>query len=134
MDEKSLKRLDQDSKAIQIRAAIENLVRLPFIPPDVKARINEELPQALPVLKDMVRQKLYELSEKLGTGVDKKVYVLKNGKTGPEFWIMKNMRAFDGDREMVFPLSNILDRIDKCDKIETLLAEILSMKIFSMEE
>lgn len=133
MDDKMMKKIEQDASAIQIRAGLENLTRLPFIPDDIKAKINEELPKALPVLKDMVKQKLYELSQKLGTGPDKKIYVMRNGKDGPEFWIMKNMRAFDGDREVVFPLKNILERIDKCDKIEVLLAEVLSMRLFSME-
>lgn len=134
MDEKTAKKIEQQSTAIQIRAGIENFTRLSFIPEDVRAQINEELPKALPVLKDFVKLKIYELSQSLGTGPSKKVYLLKNGKDGPEFTIWKNMRAFDGDKEVTFPLSKILERIDKCDKIETLLAEVLSMKIFSLED
>lgn len=134
MDDKMLKKMEQDSQAIQIRAGLESLKHLPFIPDDIKQKINEEFPKALPVIKDFIKLKLYELSQKLGAGADKKIYVLRNGKSGPEFWVMKNMRAFDGDREIIFPLQTILDRIEKCDKIETLLAEVLSFRILAPEE
>lgn len=134
MDDKALKRIEQASRAIQIRAGIENLTRLPFIPEDVRNQINEEMPKALPVIKDMLKLKLYELSEKLGTGDESKTYTLRNGKDGPTLTLWTGIVVTAGKREMIFPLQKIIERIDKCDKIETLLAEILTLKLFNPED
>lgn len=134
MDEKSLKKLEQNSQAIQIRAGFENLIRLPFIPADIREKINEELPNALPVIKDMVKMKLYELSEKLGTGDDSKTYTLRNGKEGPTLTLWEGLVVTAGKKEMTFPLQKIIERIDKCKDIGTLLAEFVTFKIFNPED
>ena len=133
MDTELQKKMERATQAIQIRAALENFTRLPFIPDDIKEKINKELPTVLPVMKDFVKMKLYELSQKLGSGDDRKVYMLKNSASGPTFSIWKNMVVSAGEKEMSFPLKNILDRIEKCDTIETLLAELLSFKLFDVE-
>lgn len=133
MEPELQKKMDRATQAIQIRAALENFTRLPFIPDDIKLKINQELPTVLPVMKDFVKMKLYELSEKLGVGENRKLYVLKNSAQGPTFYIWNNVRAFDADKQMSFPLQNILDRIEQCDTIETLLAELLSFKLFDVE-
>lgn len=139
-DEK--KRREQNSTAIKIRATLENLDELvdniPNLNPEMKKnivdKINEVKKDILPFVQDMVKSIFENISEKLGTGKDSKMWLLKNGKKGLQFWIMKNVTVINGELELDFPLQKIYDRIDKYAKPESLIGDTVSGKLFSLDD
>lgn len=125
------KRIEQSSMRIQIRTALETL---PFVPDEYKDKIRGGLKDFLPVIKDQIKSQLASQSERMGTGKDRKIYVMRNGAEGIEVWTMKNMRAFDGDKVSVFSFQKIVDRIDQYQRAESLIADVLTGRLFSQED
>jgi hypothetical protein len=140
-EEKKLREREQREGAMQIRAGIEGLKNLPFIPADIKERINKELPTYLPVIKEQVKEQLYKLSQRLGTGAGAKTYMLRNGAKGPAVTMWKDL-YLDPDevkkgrniREMNFPLEKIAERIDTYTSLESLIADVFTLRILNMED
>lgn len=132
--EERQKRIEQNSKRIQIRAMLQNIHKLPFITSEQGEKIKDGLKQFLPIIKDEVKSFFGNMSEKMGAGNDKKIYVLRNGKEGMEIWTMKNMRAFDGDKVSTFSFKRILDRIDKYQLAEALIADLITGRLFGEED
>ena len=138
------KRIEQNANAILIKGALENahnlpklLNMIPMLSPEVKERIessiNEFLPKVrefLPVIKDKLKTAIAEQSEKMGAGDGKIAYAFRNGAEGLEIWTLKNPR-FGGEKVSVFSFKKITDRIDKYQKIEPLIGDLLSGKLFS---
>lgn len=139
-DEK--KRREQNSTAIKIRATLENIDELisnvPNLSPEMRQNIADKIKEVkkdiLPFVQDAVKSIFSNLSEKLGTGKDQKMWLLKNGKNGLQFWIMKNVTVINGEKELDFPLQKIYDRIDKYAKPESLIADTVSGKLFSLQD
>ena len=127
-EERNRKREQRDS-AMQIRAAIEGLKNLPFIPADVKQKINEELPTFLPVIKEEVKAQLYKLSQSLNMGAEARTYTLSNRKNGPTVIKWKGLVVTEGIKEKVYPLDQIVKNIDTYTSIEALIADILTLRI-----
>ena len=142
MDDNKEQKREAHRSAIKIRAALENVDTLvssiPNLSPEMKKdmtdKINELKKELLPFVQDSVKSIFSSVSEKLGTGADKKMWVLKNGKDGLEFWILKNVTAIHADKVLDFKLQKIYDRIDKYDRPEALVADTLTARLFSLED
>lgn len=132
--EEQLKKLEKQSRDIQIKAMIENWKNIPGIPEDIKKSIEDNLPSFLPAIKEFVKARLHDMYQHLGTGQDKKIYLLQNGKQGPTLYIWKNMVVTAGEKQMAFPIEKLVEKIDKYDKIETLITDILTLNILNVEE
>jgi len=132
--EERQKKIEINSKAMQIRAALENIKNIPGVPDDIKEKVQGMMKDMLPFIKDELEAGIAKFSEKLGTKKNKKIYVIRNGADGPELWIMENMRAFDGDVIKKFSSKTIVDRIHKYGKPEALIADTLVGKLFGMED
>lgn len=128
------KRIEANSKRIQIRAVLENLHKVPMISPEMREKIQSGLRDFLPIIKDEIKAGIASMSERMGTGKERKIYVMRNGAEGLEVWTMNNMRAFDGDKVSVFSFKKIIDRIDKYQKAESLIADALTGRLFSDED
>lgn len=128
------KRIEENSRRIQIRAGIENLHKLPMLSEDAREKIKSGLKDFLPILKDEVKSQIANMSERMGIGADRKTYVMKNGKEGLEIWTMQNMRAFDGDIVSKFSFQRVIDRIDKYTNPASLIADALTGRLFGDEE
>lgn len=132
--EERQKRIANESKGIQVRAVLSNLDKIPFMTPEIKEKIQSGMKEFLPVIKDEIKSALASQSEKMGTGADRKIYVMRNGKDGIEVWTMQNMRAFDGDIVSKFSFSKIMNRIDQYQKAEELIADLVTGKLFSEQD
>lgn len=138
------KRIEQNANALLIKGALENvhnipklLDAIPMVSPEIKKKIgdsiNEFLPKVrefFPVIKDKINGAIAEQSEKMGAGDGRICYVFRNGEDGLEIWTLKNPK-FGGEKVSVFSFKKITDRLNKYQKVEPLIADLLSGKLFS---
>ena len=145
--ERSKEEKEQHRSAVKIRSLLENMDLLvnnipnlkPEMKEDIVKRLTEMKKEILPFVQDAVKSIFTGVSEKLGTGKDKKTWVVQNGKDGLEFLILKNVVSIDclngkEDIELKFPLKKIDDRIDKYEKPESLIADTVTGRLFSLTE
>lgn len=138
------KRIEQNANALLIRTSLENLDKLPNLLPMLKPEtrqkiqdaINEFLPKVrefFPVAKDEINSAVAKQSEKMGAGDGQIAYVFRNGETGLEIWTLRNPK-FGGEKVSVFSFKKITDRIAKYQKVEALIADLFTGKLFSEKD
>lgn len=138
------KRIEQNANALLIRTSLENLEKLPNLLPMLKPEtrqkiqdaINEFLPKVrefFPVAKDEINSAVAKQSEKMGAGDGQIAYVFRNGETGLEIWTLRNPK-FGGEKVGVFSFKKITDRINKYQKVEALIGDLFSGKLFSEKD
>lgn len=127
-------KMKADMNSLSIQAFIENAKRA--IPEQYKAQIDELLPKILPMLTEFAEKKLVELAEKLGTGEEKKFFVMHNIKGKPYIWVMpkSKMKAFDGETDKVYSVEDFLEKLKTYKTFEELLIDLLTLKIFSFPD
>lgn len=142
--EEKQKRIEQTANSLLIRTGLENLDKLPnlipMVSPEIRERIKgavgEFLPkirELLPVIKDEIKSAIATKSEEMGAGEGKLAYVFRNGETGLEIWTLRNPK-FGGEKVSVFSFKKITDRIDKYGKVEALIGDLLTGKLFSEKD
>lgn len=138
------KRIEQNANALLIRTSLENLEKLPNLLPMLKpetrekisSAINEFLPKVrefFPVAKDEINSAVAKQSEKMGAGDGQIAYVFRNGETGLEIWTLKNPK-FGGEKVSVFSFKKITDRINKYQKVEALIGDLFTGKLFAEKD
>lgn len=138
------KRIAQNANAILIRSSLENLHNLPQLLPmlspeirdKIESSINDFLPKIrdlFPMIKDQIKSAIAKQSEEMGVGEGKKAYVFRNGEKGLEIWTLRNPK-FGGEKIAVFSFKKITDRIDKYQKVESLIGDLLSGKLFAEQD
>lgn len=142
MDEKEKQKREQNRSAVKIRSALENMDLLVNNIPNIKQETKDDIvkrltdikKEILPFVQDAVKSVFTSTSERLGVGKDQKMWLMKNGKEGLEFLILKNVTVIDADIDLKYSLQKIYDRIDKYEKPEALIADMVTGKLFSLED
>ena len=128
-----VEKMESTMNAAVLEAGIKNIRN--FIPEQHRPDFDKAMIEFLPKIKEFLKEKLDMLNKRLGeTEEDRKFFLLHNVTGVPEIWVYpkKTMTAMEGEVSIEYSLEQLIQKIDKYEKTEDLITDLLTLKLFDL--